>query len=243
MTQKPHKLASVPAEPLTRGFKKKARTRQALVEAAMCIYAEKGVGELLLNELAERAEVSNGTVYNYFKTREEVLQAVGIEMANQLSHRVTAVSHNVENGAERVVVGVRMFIHQSRRDPVWASAVVRVFQYDKSIRSVVANNLRGDLQLGLRQGVLRYQNEEIAMGLVASVTIGAMTAILDGFDQPECDCVIAEMLLLGLGVTPARAHRIAYLPLPEVEPEPAPPMAEKPKRGRPHKDSTSAHSQ
>lgn len=224
------------SKPLTRGFKKKARTRQTLVEAAMRIYAEKGVGELLLNELAEQAAVSNGTVYNYFKTREDVLQAVGIALANQLSHRITAVSQGIESGAERVVVGVRMFIHQGRQDPVWASAVVRVFQYDKNIRSAVANNLRGDLRLGSQQGVLRYRDEEIAMGLVASATIGAMAAILDGFDRPEYDCIIAEMLLLGLGVTQARARRIACLPLPDVQPEVTEPVVEKRKRGRPRKN-------
>ncbi|HCB40298.1 MAG TPA: TetR/AcrR family transcriptional regulator, partial [Gammaproteobacteria bacterium] len=79
---KHHRKTNPESEPLTRGFKKKARTRQTLVDAAIRIYAEKGVGALLLNELAERAGVSNGTVYNYFKTREEVLQAVGIELAN-----------------------------------------------------------------------------------------------------------------------------------------------------------------
>ena len=193
------------------------------------------MGELLLNELAEQAAVSNGTVYNYFKTREEVMQAVGIELANQFSHRITAVSQGIENGAERVAVGARMFIQQGRQNPVWAGAVVRVFQYDRNIRSAVANNLRGDLQMGLRQGLLRYQNEEIAMGLVASTTIGAMTAILDGFYLPEYDSIIVEMLLLGLGMTPAKAHRIAYLPLPAEEPEQDIQIVAKRKRGRPRK--------
>ena len=212
---KHHRKPNPESEPLTRGFKKKARTRQTLVDAAIRIYAEKGVGALLLNELAERAGVSNGTVYNYFKTREEVLQAVGIELANQLSHRVSAASEGIENGAERVAVGVRMFIRQARLDPVWAAAVVRVFQHDRDIRSIVAQNLRGDLQLGLRQGVFRYQDEMIAMGFVASATTGAITGILDGFDQPDYEAVVAQMLLLGLGVTPAKARRIAKMPLPE----------------------------
>ena len=212
---KHHRKTNPESEPLTRGFKKKARTRQTLVDAAIRIYAEKGVGALLLNELAERAGVSNGTVYNYFKTREEVLQAVGIELANQLSDRVSAASEGIENGAERVAVGVRMFIRQARLDPVWAAAVVRVFQHDRDIRSIVAQNLRGDLQLGLRQGVFRYQDEMIAMGFVASATTGAITGILDGFDQPDYEAVVAQMLLLGLGVTPAKARRIAQMPLPE----------------------------
>lgn len=235
---KPAPSTKVPAsakETVTRGHKKKARTRHALVEAAMRIYAEKGVGELLLNELAVQADVSNGTVYNYFKTREEVLQAVGIELANQFSHRITAVSHGIDNGAERVAVGVRMFIQHGRLNSIWASAVVRVFQYDKNIRSAVANNLRGDLQLGAQQGLLRYQNEEIAMALIASATIGAMTAILDGHDFPDYDSTIAEMLLLGLGLTPAKAHRIAHLDLPEAPPNEVEEVTEKRKRGRPRK--------
>jgi AcrR family transcriptional regulator len=48
---------------LTRGHKKKARTRQQLLEAALRIYARKGAGDLALNELAEECGVSNGTVY------------------------------------------------------------------------------------------------------------------------------------------------------------------------------------
>ena len=55
---KHHRKTNPESEPLTRGFKKKARTRQTLVDAAIRIYAEKGVGALLLNELAERAGVS-----------------------------------------------------------------------------------------------------------------------------------------------------------------------------------------
>lgn len=233
MTKSQQNTTTSESQTLTRGYKKKARTRQMLVDAAIRIYAEKGVGELLLNELAEQAGVSNGTVYNYFKTREEVLQAVGIELANQLSHRVTAASQGIDNGAERVAVGVRMFIQQGRQDPIWAAAVVRVFQYDRNIRSIVAENLRGDLQLGLRQGVFRFDDETIAMGFVASVTTGAITGVLDGFDQPNYDTAIAEMLLLGLGLTPAKAQRIAQLPLPEVNSDEAAEPVKKRKRGRP----------
>lgn len=237
MAKRPPTLSSSRGEPtLTRGHKKKARTRQALVAAALRLYAQKGVGELQLNELAEEAQVSNGTVYNYFRTREEVLEAVGVELANQLSQRVSAASIGIEDGAQRLTVGVRMFIHQARQDPQWASAVVRVFQYDHHIRSLVATNLRSDLRLGLQQGLLKYVNEEIAVGLVAFSTMGTITAMLDGYDSPDGDQTLAEMLLMGLGMSPAKARRIASLPLPAVQP--AAEAAEPRKRGRPRKSDT-----
>ncbi|MEH8015761.1 TetR/AcrR family transcriptional regulator [Rheinheimera muenzenbergensis] len=220
---------------VTRGYKKKARTRQALLDAALNIYAEKGVGELMLNELAEKAAVSNGTVYNYFNSREAVLEAVGMELADQFSHQITRLSQGIDNGAERLSVGVRLFIQQARKDPTWAGAVVSVFHYDSRMRTAVADNLRRDLQLGLQQGCFHYRSEAIALALVASATTGMMTAILDGYDQPDGDAQLAEMLLLALGVTASEADRIAYQALPLSEQAPADANPKKRRRGRPRK--------
>ncbi len=220
---------------LTRGHKKKARTRQALIEAAIHIYSEKGVSELQLNGLAERAGVSNGTIYNYFKTRDEVLHAVGIELADQFSQRITHVSQGIENAVERVAVGIRMFILQGRSDPTWAGAVAGLFQHDQTIQSIVANNLLNDLVLGIKQGQFHIKNKLVAMGLIASATIGAISAILEGLDQADYDSSLAEMLLLALGVRAEQASQIANQALPEKKLEPGPESNVKRGRGRPRK--------
>lgn len=223
---------------LTRGHKKKARTRQSLVEAALRIFAQHGVAELQLNRLAEEAQVSNGTVYNYFRTREEVLEAVGVELANQFSHRISAMSVGVENGAERVSIGIRMFIREAEQNPLWASAVVSIYQYDKNIRSVVASYLRSDLLLGEKQGWFQFGNIEIAMGIVAASTIGCMTSLLDGYRAADMGVTVAQMLLMALGMTQARASRIAHLPLPSATPAPQAPTTAPRQRGRPRKTAT-----
>lgn len=201
-------------EELTRGHKKKARTRQQLLDAALRIYARKGAGELALNELAEEAGVSNGTVYNYFRTREEVLEAVGLELAVQLSHHVAVVSEGITRGAERTAIGVRTFLGRASADPEWASALLSVVRYAEGMRSALALYVRADLQAGLEQGDFRYADEGVAMTLVVSATMGAMAAIVDGDAVAQHDSIVAEMILLALGVTAAKARRIAWLPLP-----------------------------
>lgn len=199
---------------LTRGYKKKARTRQQLIEAALRIYAHKGVGELALNELAEEAGVSNGTVYNYFRTREEVMEAVGVTLAEALSRQVTAVSVGVSHGAERMAIGVRTFLSKAEADPQWASALVRIVRYAEGMRSALAGAVRADLQLGLRQGEFRYADEDIALAFVVSATTGAMAAVVEGVVPPHHDSIVAEMVLLGLGVTTQKARRLATMPMP-----------------------------
>ena len=210
------------SEELTRGHKKKARTRQQLLDAALRIYARKGAGELALNELAEEAGVSNGTVYNYFRTREEVLEAVGLELAVQLSHHVAVVSEGVTRGAERTAIGVRTFLRRASADREWASALLSVVRYAEGMRSALALYVRADLRLGHEQGDFKYADEGVAMTLVVSATMGAMAAIVDGDVVEQHDSIVAEMVLLALGVTVAKVRRIAYLPLPEPPADGAP---------------------
>lgn len=199
---------------LTRGHKKKARTRQKLLEAALRIYARKGVGELALNELAEEAEVSNGTVYNYFSTREEVQEAVGRSLAEQLAERIDLISGDVPSGAERVSIGVRTFIVEALKNPDWARALLNVYHYVDAMRSALAIRVRNDLRSAHEQGEFNYANEDIALMLVLSSTMGAMMAIVEKRHVRQHDVLVAEMILLSLGVTPRKAHRIAHLPMP-----------------------------
>lgn len=203
-------------EVLTRGHKKKARTRQQLLDAALRIYARKGAGELALNELAEEAGVSNGTVYNYFRTREEVLEAVGLELAAQLSRHVALVSVGVASGAERLAIGVRTFLLKAQEDPEWASALISVVRYAEGMRAAFAGYVRADLAAGFQQGDFRYQDEDIAMVLVISATTGAMATVVEGRGVEHHDSIVAEMILRALGVPAAKARRISSLPMPQA---------------------------
>ena len=55
---------------------KRARTRGALVEAAAALIAERGMQELSLEAVAERAGMSRGAYYGNFKDRDELFMAV-----------------------------------------------------------------------------------------------------------------------------------------------------------------------
>ncbi|MCJ1886452.1 TetR/AcrR family transcriptional regulator [Pseudomonas sp. LA21] len=203
-------------QPLTRGHKKRERTRRGLIDAALRLVARKEVGEIALLEVATEAEVSNGTIYNYFRTREEVLEAVGIAMADEFSDAISALSADVHSGAQRLSIGVRMFIRRAAEDHQWASALLRIFHFDQAIRSRLAAHVLEDLQEGRREGALSYHDESVALDLVVSCTTGAMRSVVEGRAVAGHDMQVAEMILKALGATPARARKIASLPLPDA---------------------------
>jgi AcrR family transcriptional regulator len=203
-----------PDAPLTRGHKKRERTRQSLIEAALRLLARKEVGEVALLEVASEAEVASGTIYNYFRTRDEVIEAVGIALADKFSETISALSIGVNSGALRLAIGVRMFIRRAAADPTWASAVIRVVHFDQAIRSKIANYVLVDLRAGAEEGVFAYPDENIARDLVVSCVVGGMRAVIEGRGIQEHDSQVAEMVLKALGATPARARKLAQQPLP-----------------------------
>ncbi len=173
-----------------------------------CIYARAS------DTLADEAGVSSGTLYNDFRSREQVLEAVGLELAVQLSEQILTVSEAVDSGAERLSIAVRTFMNKARTDPDWTRTLITVVRYAEGMRSTLATYLRADLQAGSRQGDFHYAHEEMAMSMVISATLGAMNLLVEDGEVEHADRIAAEMVLQALGVPAGEAGRIAGLPVP-----------------------------
>lgn len=59
-----------------RRSREKVARREAILRAAKAVFAEKGLLASTVDEIAERAEVAKGTIYLYFKAKEEMFAAL-----------------------------------------------------------------------------------------------------------------------------------------------------------------------
>jgi AcrR family transcriptional regulator len=66
----------------------KQATRDGILQAAEAVFAARGFGGARMEEIAERAGVAVGTLYNYFQDRRAILEAVLEASAQQLSARM-----------------------------------------------------------------------------------------------------------------------------------------------------------
>jgi AcrR family transcriptional regulator len=58
---------------MNRRERKKEETRESIIDCAVKLFREKGFHETSMEEIAERSDVSKGTLYNYFKDKESIL--------------------------------------------------------------------------------------------------------------------------------------------------------------------------
>jgi AcrR family transcriptional regulator len=197
--------------------RKRERTHAQLVEAALRVIARKDAAALSILELAHEASVSHGTVYNYFRTREEIIDAVALRLADDLSEQQSRMFADVEAGAARLTLAVRSFVLRAAEDRAWGLVFLRVSAAAAKLGHAVTRKTLGNLRRGLKAGTFRYESEAAALDLVFGTTMAGMRTVVDGRAGPGHDRAIAYTVLRGLGTKHPEAERLVARPFPSLD--------------------------
>lgn len=195
---------------------KRERTRRQLVDAAIRVFAEKGVANASIQEIALAAGVANGTFYNHFPTREAVIEAVAVHLAQGLSDRIDESYGHITDAAERMAIGNRRYVGLAIEHPDWARMMMDVVLTSPDLIEVTAAFARQDLLLGIRQGRFRVPNQQAAMNAIIGTCIGAMRMAILGQAPKNHAQATATVVLRALGMDFDEAADIARRPLPPI---------------------------
>lgn len=104
-----------PAAPPATRPRTKAAQREvsvaALIAAARGLFAERGYAAVGTEEIVQRAGLTRGALYHYFKGgKEELFQAVLVQVSAATARRVMAAADAVEDPWEALVVGADAFL-------------------------------------------------------------------------------------------------------------------------------------
>jgi AcrR family transcriptional regulator len=89
---------------------KRDLTRQQILNAAASLFAEKGYESTTLEEVTERANVSKGTLYYNFESKEDLVVAL---RRQALSGTVTQVKELMNNGGEPLYLLEKLFLERA----------------------------------------------------------------------------------------------------------------------------------
>ncbi len=80
----------------------KKKKRSEIRDAALEIFARKGFENTTVQEIADKANISKGTVYLYFKTKEDILDTASKEILQQLEGEILGASEGLSDPVDKL---------------------------------------------------------------------------------------------------------------------------------------------
>ena len=181
--------------------------RRQLLDAAVRVFARKGYHASRVGDIAEEAGVAHGLLYHYFKSKDDVLEAVFHENWRVLLARITSVEETDEPAADQlrhiaaIVLRtwlhlpdvVRVVIREFGRSPELAERIGELAQPIESIARVI--------ERGIERGEFKKVDPRVAATVVYGSIDELLTAwVLDRLPAGEEDVAAAEQTLVEISL-------------------------------------------
>lgn len=222
---------------------KRSKTVARLMDAAVTLFAQRGVDATTVLDITIAAGVSNGTFYSYFKDKDEIATAVYDSVTATLVSDIVSGLDRIADGPSQIALGSIWFAETVSREPHWGWMIVRALDEQTPFREQSAGIIGRYVDNGVAQGHFKVVRSALLIDLMLAILVGAIRARLrDPTEATEqAGMMAAEVHLRMLGMSPAQARRIPIAAkrrhgerpesaIPDIQP---PPPRHGPAAGRP----------
>ncbi len=177
------KDASKAKLPITRGSRKRARTRTDLLAAARKVFAQRGYHDASILDITREADVGVGTFYLHFRDKDEAFATLIDEVLTLIKEQVIAELQNQPRHSLSLIVAVIMRHAYEQRD-LFRIALTGDGQVTRTIRveDMIAQGLTNMFEKTQEQ----HQLQGYDIPLLARLVTGVLAqGIAWWFDQDE----------------------------------------------------------
>lgn len=199
--------------------RRRRRNHEALIGAARFVMAEKGIDAATMLEIAEKADVGAGTVYSYFKSKDDLAVAVLERLMHDLALRIEKVTDTFEDPAQVYAYGIRTVVVFATGDPHWKQLLNRSEVIADAMYRKMGPFAIRDLENATAAGRFQVENPQLTFKMAAHAIMGAALAVTSN-EMPET--VIDETvttLLCMTGIRRDEAVELAMRACPPLPPK------------------------
>lgn len=204
-------------QPEGRVARRQRRNRAALIRAAQIVMTEKGVDGATMLEIAERADVGAGTVYNYFKSKDDLAIAVLEALMHDLALRIELATKGFADPAEVYAFGIRTVLDTATSDERWRQLLNRSEVIADAIFRAMGPFAIRDLRLATEAGRFQITDPALVWRLATHAIVGVSLAVTTGdLSQASLDETVVVLLCM-TGIGDAEAKELAARPRPRLQ--------------------------
>jgi AcrR family transcriptional regulator len=201
------------AKPVGRREQTKLQNRQQILEAARDVFAELGYGATTVRDIIRATPLASGTFYNYFKSKEEVFQAIQDESALRIRPRLREERAKASTVEEFITGTFRTFLDYVATDEHNFRAIRRntdTLRVRMDTPEIIAGfeELREDLEAAIAKGVFPPVDADYLMASIVGVAFEVAERMLrrDEADPAAAADFATALFLGGVRALPACPH-------------------------------------
>jgi AcrR family transcriptional regulator len=190
-------------EPLGKREQTKVQNRCMIMEAARQVFAELGFGATTVRDIIRATPLASGTFYNYFKSKEEVFQAIRDEAALNIRPKLREERVKARTIEEFITGTFRTFFEFVISDEANFHAIRRntdTIRVRMDTPEVIAGfeELREDLETAIAKGVFPSVDADYLMAAIVGVAFEvADRMVCREAPDPAGAAVFATALFMG----------------------------------------------
>jgi TetR/AcrR family transcriptional regulator len=168
---------------IPRRERERLRKRKEILAEALALFSEKGYHNVSMAEIAEKAEFAIGTLYNFFKNKEDLYNALMLELADKFHEALTMAIHEPQDEIEKLRNYVRA------KGDIFRANVAMIRLYFAQTRGASINFMAGldseirkrryafmqDLASIFERGMKRKQFKKIAAPYHLAIALDSLT--------------------------------------------------------------------
>jgi AcrR family transcriptional regulator len=189
--------------PLGKREQTKVQNRQTILEAARRVFAELGYGATTVRDIIRATPLASGTFYNYFKSKEEVFQAIRDEAALNIRPRLREERMKASTVEEFISGTFRTFFEYVASDQANYHAIrsnTETIRVRMDTPEVIAgfDELRDDLETAIAKGVFPPVDADYLMAAIVGVAFEVADQLVRREPHdPASAAVFATALFMG----------------------------------------------
>ena len=177
---------------LERKEREKEHRREEILDAAQHVFFEKGLYVATMDEIAEEAELSKGTLYPYYKSKEDLYLAVMMRGMEILRDMFTEVAQSGESAAKMLVALGNAYVSyfSTQREYFRMIHFLQTPQFHKQVTDDMKTScgilnrhvwdpVNGILQRCIDEGVLRKDLNPVELGIILWSSATALLLRID----------------------------------------------------------------
>ncbi|MDX1413342.1 MAG: TetR/AcrR family transcriptional regulator [Candidatus Promineifilaceae bacterium] len=198
-------------EPTNRRDRRIAARQEQILEAAAHVFSQNGYERATMKEIAQAADVSEGTLYNYFDNKIDLLNGVARTFADEITEKISTIeSDNLEDmmaqlltdrfrsGRERRLF--MLFLYEARLHPE-----IQQYYSQQALQRIIDGTEKRFREL-IKAGVMRPVDPALAARTISAAIMGFATLYElgryggddNGFSPEKWGAQVTDIFLNGL---------------------------------------------